>query len=439
MAEKAIEWSAKHILKISNEVFCIDDLALEKIEWRKKIEPWLTAVFQSEHFSLLAGTGLTTAITALTGTMSPAMDRIDFEQFKDEIRAAADVAANLSGRGTANFEDDLRTALELLRGVQIKGEIEEASALEKEIDSEISNFIVSILKTEHDFVSSPEESNQGLTYLKSFLISFASRTATRDRLQIFTTNYDRFIEYGSEMVGIFTLDRFIGRMQPMFRASKLELDYHYNPPGIRGEPRYVEGVVRLTKLHGSIDWRFLDREIIKAPLPFGAKEGHPEIPAKAAAHAVIYPNSAKGVDTAFYPYSELFRDFACAVCRPNSAVITYGYGFGDSHINNILRDMLTIPSTHLVVISYDRNDSQLPRQRIQRFYDSNNPAQFTLLLGEHFGDLKTLVDQYLPKAAIDRLTEKMQQIKEKRGIAGLASEGPSVAADAGYYERSDFE
>ncbi len=33
-------------------------------------------------------------------------------------------------------------------------------------------------------------------------MSFASRTATRDRLHIFTTNYDRIIEVGAELAGL---------------------------------------------------------------------------------------------------------------------------------------------------------------------------------------------------------------------------------------------
>ena len=34
-------------------------------------------------------------------------------------------------------------------------------------------------------------------------MSFASRTGKRDRLQIFTTNYDRYIEAGSELAGLY--------------------------------------------------------------------------------------------------------------------------------------------------------------------------------------------------------------------------------------------
>lgn len=129
---------------------------------------------------------------------------------------------------------------------------------------------------------------------------------------------------------------------------------------------------------------------------------------------MIYPNSAKDRETTSYPYVELFRDFAAAICRPNSTVVTYGYGFGDEHINRVLEDMLTIPSAHLVVIAYDD-----PLGRIMRTYEAlGRHAQITLLIGNHFGDLKTLVDSYLPKPAIDRTTFRMAELLRARLTAG---------------------
>ena len=50
---------------------------------------------------------------------------------------------------------------------------------------------------------------------------------------------------------------------------------------------------------------------------------------------MIYPNAAKDVETAYYPYAEVFRDFSATLCRPNSSLVTYGYGFGDDHINRM--------------------------------------------------------------------------------------------------------
>jgi len=405
--DNIIDWKAKNIAKISNEVFNIYD-EIEEKESRRKIEPWLTAIFQSDHLSLLIGSGFITAVTSIAGSSSQGMDRIDFEHYKDKIKKWADQQTTALERGKANFEDDLCTAMDLLKGLKII-EDERAKDLETDINCKLGDFIRSILKGEKDFI---EKDNQNsINYLKSFLISFASRTATRDRLNIFTTNYDRFIEYGCDLAGILSLDRFIGKIKPELRTTRLELDYHYNPPGIRGEPRYVEGVVRLTKLHGSIDWCFEKRRNIqRLPIAFGANKLDDEILKNPLDCAVVYPNSMKCLETAFYPYSELFRDFSSTICMPNSAVVTYGYGFGDSHINHILQDMLAIPSTHIVIISYDESSD-----RIQKFCEYNNKAQITLLMGNHFGDLKELVDNYLPKAAIDRITQRMQNIIEKRG------------------------
>jgi hypothetical protein len=208
-----------------------------------------------------------------------------------------------------------------------------------------------------------------------------------------------------------TIDRFVGKIQPIFRTTKLELDYHYNPPGIRGEPRYVEGVIKYTKLHGSIDWKFDVNSITKLPIEFGIDETTTLIPTSPKDFSVIYPNSSKGIDTAYFPYSELFRDFSNGVCRPNSVVVTYGYGFGDTHINRVIEDMLTLPSTHLVIISFDTASG-----RIMNFYERMNPAQVTLIIGNHVGSLQNLVDNYLPKAAIDRIQERLVRTLEKRGI-----------------------
>lgn len=415
-----IDWKQKHIVKTSTEIHCSDEVPDPKI-WRPKVEPWLSAIFQSEHFSLLVGSGLTNAIAHMSKVDAQGMGRLELtgDAYTDKIKKNSEKSASAMERGEANLEDDFRVALELLRGYEIL-EDDNSTNLKSELNTALKSFIKSILRTEKAFldqlvatnVPMQETAINAFGYLQAFLLSFSSRAASRERLNLFTTNYDRFLEYGCDEVGIILLDRFKGKLQPIFRNTRLELDYHYNPPGIRGEPRYVEGVARITKLHGSIDWNFKGHgKIIRALLPFGAAENHPDIPEKTTEHVVIYPNSAKDIETAYYPYSELFRDFSTAICRPNSAIVTYDYGFGDSHINRIIADMFTIPSTHLVIIAFSD-----PGDRIQKFLKDKNKAQFTLLLGSHFGDLEQLVDSYLPKSAIDRLTIKMRDLIGKRDI-----------------------
>lgn len=401
-----ILWDQKNILFIANECHEVTDIP-DKKALRKIIEPWLTAVFQSEHLSLLLGTGITSGICLDAEIKPQAMGRIEFTTRKDKIKQFAETEAQSMGRGGANFEDDLRTAMELLKGLKILSE-KGAETLEAEINEKLRGLVGNLVENESNLLSAGKGTN-ALALLKRFLISFASRTATRDRLHIFTTNYDRLIEYALDEAGVYTLDRFVGKLNPVMRMHKMELDYHYNPPGIRGEPRYVEGVVRYTKLHGSLDWRFKGAEIHRAPLPFGTQPSEDEMQ-NPADTVVIYPNASKGIDTAYFPYSELFRDYSTATCRPNSVLVTYGYGFGDSHINTIIADMMSIPSTHLVIISYDLADG-----RIRSFVEKCNKSQLTLLIGDHLGSVRPLTENYLPKSAIDRISNRKHEILEKRG------------------------
>jgi hypothetical protein len=324
--------------------------------------------------------------------------------------------AEEAGREKGNLEDQLRIANELLRGLEILGRPEEADGLRGELRTSMRTFAQSILSSEAGIVTAEENKREhAFNTLITFLMSFASRTGVRDRLNIFTTNYDRLIEAGAELAGLHLLDRFVGNLMPIFRSSRLDLDMHYNPPGIRGEPRYLEGVARYTKLHGSVDWLQTGKDIRRLGLPFGAGSVEPYLQApglgEATAHKLmIYPNAAKDRETADYPYVELFRDLAAAVCRPNSTLVTYGYSFGDEHINRVIRDMLTIPSTHLVVISYDD-----PLGRIMQTYEEiGRPSQISLLIGPALADLSTLTESYLPKAAIDKTTFRMSELLKQR-------------------------
>lgn len=384
-------------------------------ELRRHIEPWLTALFQSEHLSLLLGSGLTSAVHSLaTGDKATGMGEAKFPSHQTIIDHAADIAAKRAGRGSSNLEDQLRAANELLRGLEILQNQNDADSLRTEIDSALENFSSSILKDEANIVLS-ENKKLIIVFntLVTFMMSFASRSGTRDRLNIFTTNYDRLIETGAEIAGMHLLDRFVGQMMPVFRSSRLDLDMHYNPPGIRGEPRYLEGVARFTKLHGSLDWVQVGKEIRRIGLPFGASSITPylDVPGLTGSNIrelMVFPNSAKDRETADYPYVELFRDFAAAICRPNSTLVTYGYGFGDDHINRSIRDMLTIPSTHLVVIA--RSDTY---GRIMEIYEERS-SQVSLLIGQELASLKPLTEILLPKAAIDKATLRMGELLKKR-------------------------
>lgn len=393
---------------------------------RNGIEPWLTSLFQSEHLSLLTGTGLSIAVQYLaSGSADSAMAEPALDTaYADKIQAKAKSVAEKSSRGKANIEDYIRVINELLRGLEVLGHDSENATENKDAYDKLKRNLLKIIKEFAESISDlenkiaiadEERRKEAFDYLVSFLMSFASRTGTRERLNIFTTNYDRLIEAGSEIAGLHLLDRFVGSLAPIFRSSRLDIDMHYNPPGIRGEPRYLEGVTRFTKLHGSIDWINTGDDIRKIGLPFGSKDisnflNSPGLDGADIGKMMIYPNATKDRETTEYPYVELFRDFAAALCCPNSTLITYGYGFGDDHINRIIKDMLTIPSTHLVIISYDDMDGRI----MKKFTEFGRSSQISLIIGNGLADLRTLVDYFLPKPAIDRTSIRMNDLLKQR-------------------------
>ena len=436
----------------------IEELKKQTRKYREQIEPWLGVLLQADHLNLLIGNGLTTAIATQVGIKDPiSMSTPELDgEYSGAIQKAAKIKANSSGHTEPNIEHVIHVVHELIQGLQVASMEPNTQAASMEPNTsallaakalELANlwsgkriailktFFDGILKTEREihrkFMKGTDEAESGQRLLESFLLTFANRTATRERLHVFTTNYDRLIEFGADLLGLRILDRFVGELRPVFRASRLGIDMYYNPPGVRGEPRHLEGVMRMTKLHGSIDWKHVGNakqqnqtgnarqhnQIVRVALPFGAESNHSNVPTREpdapsnnesdapsnrADRLMIYPNAAKDIETVVYPYAELFRDFATAVCQPNTVLVTYGYGFGDDHINRILEDMLTIPSTHIVILSFDDAKGKIPKfcRHVRR------DEQISLLIGPHFGDLKTLVDHYLPKPIIDHINWK---------------------------------
>ena len=155
--------------KFSQEVLCPwsknNDLITPAI-LRSRIEPWLTALFQSEHLSLLTGSGLTHAIHGIArcGTL-PGMQTTKFGVFDDEILSEACEHAKVVGRENGNYEDQIGVANELLRGLEIipppdieggPSGHEQVSILREGLHQVITSFTASILEGERRLATAPK-------------------------------------------------------------------------------------------------------------------------------------------------------------------------------------------------------------------------------------------------------------------------------------------
>jgi hypothetical protein len=87
---------------------------------RKEIEPWLSAVFQSEHLSLLIGNGFPIAVAGRAGATATSMEAPTFAAaHADKVVKHAEFLATEARRGAPNIEDHIRSALQLLGGLEV--------------------------------------------------------------------------------------------------------------------------------------------------------------------------------------------------------------------------------------------------------------------------------------------------------------------------------
>ena len=73
----------KHFYRVGSHSGTWDDLPTDSDELnsltnsaRKRIEPWLSAVFQAEHLNLLLGSGFTTAVGYIAGVGATGMAEV---------------------------------------------------------------------------------------------------------------------------------------------------------------------------------------------------------------------------------------------------------------------------------------------------------------------------------------------------------------------------
>ena len=142
-------------------------------------------------------------------------------------------------------------------------------------------------------------------------------------LEIFTTNYDRLLEYVLEQAKLNT--EFNIATGQYHRLGRLELDWDRWDSFDLDFPGDNHGL--LTQLHGSVNWHREGQRIVIGPSRFTGSDNN---------HAIVYPGN-KGE-----PREEPFRIFhehLGAVVSQVRAAIFVGFSFRDDYINKVLADL----------------------------------------------------------------------------------------------------
>mgnify|MGYP000846970383 FL=1 len=209
---------------------------------------------------------------------------------------------------------------------------------------EITDALISLLHLPHE--GKQDELNVHRKFIKKVL----TRPLNLRRANIFTLNYDTLIEQAADAEGVLLVDGFVGTLRRVFRPESYDVDFYFPAQTTEGHVHRFDRALHLYKLHGSLSWRSCTADWEN---PYGL---YSTIDDNQPGQVVIYPSPLKYGQALALPYSELFRRFGNAIVQPQSVLFTIGYGFGDEHVNAIIRQALAVPSFTLVVIDPYPND-----------------------------------------------------------------------------------
>ena len=164
---------------------------------------------------------------------------------------------------------------------------------------------------------------QGVEYLDPLFI-LAERQGS---LTVATLNYDRTIEMLGEL-----------------RSTSVSIGLSDSDSSGMSWPN---GGIHLLKLHGSVDWRYVDQRREVGFMPERRVRVDPTPETRGSALAVVF--GERGKLRAEGPFLEIFRKFEDELSEANELVVI-GYSFRDEHVNELVRRWLNAVSTRRVVV-----------------------------------------------------------------------------------------
>lgn len=249
-----------------------------------------------------------------------------------------------------------------------------------------------------------------------FLQRVGRRSARKTRTKIFTTNYDKCIEEAARRLRFVVLDGFSYTMPQTYDPGYFAHDI------VRRErssdaPDYVENVVQLFKLHGSVDWAREGGEIVK--------RANPDRP------LLIYPRSSKYEQSFEPPYLDMMSAFQSTLRQHDTALIVIGFGFNDDHIaqpilaavrsNLFLRLVVCDPGfvTFDLVTSGEASSAEaVPAQNtyhqlLKGLIDSGDPR--IALIQTTFEEIAKIIPDLVAQSDRERHAERMRKLQIPNG------------------------
>ncbi|CNI66367.1 TPA: SIR2 family protein [Yersinia enterocolitica] len=302
----------------------------------------------------------------------------------------------------ANIEKELQ---KLINSEKEKEYFEEASAFLKSVW--VANNI--LIGREYESKLYPEDkvSNTKKTekYYADFLSSIEKILTRRRtgllprRVNIFTTNYDLFIEDAATKNHNIEVNDGFSRRVNIFNQYSFDAGSFYRSIHATGN-LYNYSVelptVNLIKLHGSLSWKKEGDNIIYSlqdlpPLKF---KGPIHTKNWVNKHAIILPRKEKFKETLLENvYYDLLRTYSNELDKEGTVLIVFGFSFADEHIELLTKKALRNATLKILIFAY--NESALD-MFVDKFRDFSNVEIVYLPGGTlEFCNLNHIITNYL--------------------------------------------
>lgn len=263
-------------------------------------------------------------------------------------------------------------------------------------------------------------------YHEAFVKKLLQRPNNLKRVNLFTTNYDMAFDYALDNLGVHYINGFMGVHNRCFRPEVYDYDLYYPGQSITGKVHRAEKVLKYYKIHGSLSWLATKPTVSNT---YGIKEIplNNDFKVDEDKELMIYPCVSKKSFTLDLPYSELFRQFSQAINQPQSVLFCVGYSFYDEHINDIIKQALTIPSFTLIIANYSQTlDVNSPIEELKALKDKR-----IIILDETDANQSTFigfVDSIMPdlyeEEENELIVNTMQKIYEKEIVKPVEIAAP---------------
>lgn len=178
------------------------------------------------------------------------------------------------------------------------------------------------------------------------------------QVNLFTTNFDLFLEDACERLRVPYNDGFSGQLNPKFSVANFNRIQKYK--SLQFDNTSDIPLFNIIKLHGSLSWRTDSDTVVYSngshiEDDLDSKDGEEFEKAYGKQLAVINPTAEKHFETVLDTnYASMLRKFTLELEKENSVLLVFGFSLDDRHIKDLLYGVMKSNPT-LIVVYFSRS------------------------------------------------------------------------------------